>query len=148
MTGLDSFGYNYPLRAMVAGPYLGGQGEHEAMYPIRFTDSKNQPLTGNNQYEVKLASAPQVNAFWSLTMYDASDKMLVDNEINRYKVGTDTQGLKVASDGSITIPISHKNLKAKMQLIGYQRRKEASMCSYAWTSLRKTCCQGNGSYRN
>lgn len=93
---------------MVAGPYLGGQGEHEAMYPIRFTDSKNQPLTGDNQYEVKLASAPPVNAFWSLTMYDASDKMLVDNEINRYKVGTDTQGLKVAADGSITIPISHK----------------------------------------
>ena len=78
------------------------------MYPIRFTDSKNQPLTGDNQYEVKLASAPPVNAFWSLTMYDASDKMLVDNEINRYKVGTDTQGLKVAADGSITIPISHK----------------------------------------
>ncbi|MFG6203299.1 DUF1254 domain-containing protein [Pseudomonas retamae] len=108
VTGLDSFGYNYPLRAMVAGPYLGGQGEREAMYPIRFTDSKNRPLTGASQYQVKLASAPPVNAFWSLTMYDANDKMLVENEINRYKVGTDTPGLKVAADGSITIPISHK----------------------------------------
>ncbi|MCW0921141.1 DUF1214 domain-containing protein [Pseudomonas sp. RG1] len=107
VTGLDSFGYNYPLRAMVAGPYLGGQGEREAMYPIRFTDSKNQPLTGAHRYEIKLASAPPVDAFWSLTMYDANDKMLVDNPINRYKVGTDTQGLKVAADGSITIPISH-----------------------------------------
>ncbi|WP_200887959.1 DUF1214 domain-containing protein [Pseudomonas simiae] len=78
------------------------------MYPIRFTDSNNQPLAGANQFEVKLASAPPVNAFWSLTMYDANDKMLVDNEINRYKVGSDTQGLKVAADGSITIPISRK----------------------------------------
>ncbi len=108
VTGLDSFGFNYPLRAMVAGPYLGGQGEHEAMYPLRFTDSKNQPLTGASQYEIKLASAPPVNAFWSLTLYDASNKMLVDNEIGRYKVGSDTPGLKVAADGSITIPISHK----------------------------------------
>ena len=26
-TGLDDFGFDYPLRALVAGPYLGGQGE-------------------------------------------------------------------------------------------------------------------------
>lgn len=25
--GLDDFGYNYPLRSLVAGPYLGGQGK-------------------------------------------------------------------------------------------------------------------------
>ena len=31
--------------------------------------------------------------------------MLVPNSIGRYKVGTDTKGLKHAADGSITIPI-------------------------------------------
>ena len=36
--GLDDFGYNYALRALVAGPCLGGQGEHEAVYPLRYTD--------------------------------------------------------------------------------------------------------------
>lgn len=107
VTGLDSFGFNYPLRAMVAGPYLGGQGEREAMYPIRYTDSSGQTLNGVNQYVVKLDSAPPVNAFWSLTMYNADDKMLVANDIGRYKVGSDTPGLKTAQDGSITIPISH-----------------------------------------
>ena len=25
-TGLDDFGFDYPLRALVSGPYLGGQG--------------------------------------------------------------------------------------------------------------------------
>lgn len=105
VTGLDSFGYNYPLRALVAGPYLGGQGEREAMYPIRYTDSEGKELTGANRHVVKLSSAPPVGAFWSLTMYNADDKMLVANEINRYKVGSDTPGLKVAADGSITIPI-------------------------------------------
>ncbi|AOX99334.1 DUF1254 domain-containing protein [Jeongeupia sp. USM3] len=107
VTGLDNFGFNYPLRAMVAGPYLGGQGEREAMYPIRYTDSTGQTLNGANRYAVKLDSAPPVGAFWSLTMYNADDKMLVNNEIGRYKVGTDTPGLKAAPDGSITIPISH-----------------------------------------
>ena len=38
-TGLDDFGFNYPLRALVARPLFGGQGEKEAMYPLRYTDS-------------------------------------------------------------------------------------------------------------
>jgi len=33
-------------------------------------------------------------------MSNASDKMLVGNPIQRYKVGTDTAGLKKAADGS------------------------------------------------
>lgn len=34
--------------------------------------------------------------------------MLVNNELNRYKVGTDTEGLVVGKDGSVTITLSHK----------------------------------------
>lgn len=67
-----------------------------------------------------------MNAFWSLTMYDASDKMLVDNEISRYKVGSDTQGLKVAENGSITIPISHKSPRERMPPTGYRHPKAVS----------------------
>lgn len=105
VTGLDSFGFNYPLRAMIAGPYLGGNGEKEAMYPIRYTDSKGAPLSGTNKYVIKFKKAPPVDAFWSITMYNADDKMLVKNEINRYKVGTDTEGLFVSKDGSFEVPI-------------------------------------------
>ncbi|BCP52794.1 hypothetical protein K32_14110 [Kaistia sp. 32K] len=104
-TGLDSFGFNYPLRAMVAGSYLGGNGEKEAMYPLRSTDSDGNLLSGANRYVIKFDREPPVNAFWSLTMYDDADKMLVANPIARYKVGTDTQGLVKAADGSITIPV-------------------------------------------
>lgn len=105
VTGLDSFGFNYPLRAMVAGPYLGGNGEKEAMYPIRYTDADGNVLNGASKYVVKFEREPPVGAFWSLTMYNASDKMLVENPIHRFKVGTDTKGLTKGSDGSITIPI-------------------------------------------
>jgi hypothetical protein len=105
VTGLDSFGFNYPLRAVVAGPYLGGNGEKEAMYPIRYTDADGKTLNGSNRYTIRFEKEPPVNAFWSLTIYNASDKMLVENPIQRYKVGTDTQGLVRAADGSITIPV-------------------------------------------
>jgi hypothetical protein len=108
VTGLDSFGFNYPLRAMIAGPYLGGNGEREAMYPIRYTDADSQTLNGANKYVVKLDKEPPVDGFWSLTMYNAADKMLVENPIGRYKVGTDTNGLKKATDGSITIAVQNE----------------------------------------
>jgi hypothetical protein len=108
-TSLDDFGYKYPLRAMVAGAYLGAQGEKEAMYPTRSVDNKGQALDGahGSVYEIKLSSAPPVDAFWSLTIYNAVDKLLVPNPINRYKIGSDTPGLITAPDGSITIIISH-----------------------------------------
>lgn len=104
-TGLDSFGFNYPMRAMVAGSYLGGNGEKEAMYPLRATDADGNVLSGANRYVIKFDREPPVDAFWSLTMYDDADKMLVANPIARYKVGTDTKGLVRAADGSVTIPV-------------------------------------------
>lgn len=104
-TGLDSFGFNYTLRALVAGPYLGGNGEREAMYATRYTDSDNAPLDGSNAYVIRFAKAPPVGAFWSLTIYNADDKMLVANELGRYKVGGDTIGLKLRDDGSFEVPI-------------------------------------------
>ncbi|MGO9357342.1 MAG: DUF1254 domain-containing protein [Xanthobacteraceae bacterium] len=106
-TGLDNFGFDYPLRALVAGPYLGGNGEKEAMYPLRFVDSTGQILTGAQNYTVKFDRPPPVDAFWSLTVYKADDKLLVENPINRYKVGSDTRGLTTGADGSITIRLQH-----------------------------------------
>jgi hypothetical protein len=53
MMGLDSFGFNYPLRAMVAGPYLGGNGEREAMYPIRYTDADGKVQNSASKFRRK-----------------------------------------------------------------------------------------------
>lgn len=104
--GLDDFGFDYPLRALVAGPYLGGQGEKEAVYPLRYTDSSNQPLDGKNDYVVKFSSEPPNDAFWSLTVYDAKTKMLVDNSLKRYKFGSDTPNIHKNSDGSFAVTVS------------------------------------------
>jgi hypothetical protein len=102
-TGLDCFGTNYPLRALVAGPYLGAQGEREAMYPLRSTDSKGEQLDGSKRYIIRFASPPPVDAFWSLTVYNESDKMLIENPIRRYKFGSDTPGFAPRPDGSFDV---------------------------------------------
>jgi hypothetical protein len=47
-----------------------------------------------------------LNAFWSITMYN-SKSLFVDNAINRYSIGTYTEGLKNNTDGSLDIYIQH-----------------------------------------
>ena len=58
-TGLDDFGFDYPLRALVSGPYLGGQGEKEAMYPLRYTDSAGKVADRRERLydQIRLAAA-------------------------------------------------------------------------------------------
>ncbi|MBF4515866.1 DUF1254 domain-containing protein [Flavobacterium sp. ANB] len=107
VTKLDNFGYDYALRSMIAGPYLGGQGEKEALYPIRYTDSENNALEGKNTYKISFDKEPPVNAFWSLTMYDANNKLLVKNELNRFKISNDTKGFVKKADGTFEITISN-----------------------------------------
>jgi hypothetical protein len=46
---------------------------------------------------------PPVEAFWSLTMYDAVNYYLVANPINRYSIGDRTPGLQYNDDGSLDL---------------------------------------------
>jgi len=107
-TKLDDFGYDYGFRSLVAGPYLGGQGEKEAMYPIRFIDSDNQPVSGVNSYRIHFDEEPPVNSFWSLTLYDATNKLFYDNELDRYKFSRESKGLQINEDGSFDILIQNE----------------------------------------
>ena len=83
------------------------------MYPLRSTDSKGGQLAGKHRYVIRFAAAPPVNAFWSLTVYNAADKMLIDNPIQRYKVGSDTPGLKTRPDCSFEVPLQSDKPKGE-----------------------------------
>jgi hypothetical protein len=53
---------------------------------------------------------PPVNAFWSVTMYDASKKLLIENPINRYLINSPMLPmLKKNVDGSVTIYIQRQS---------------------------------------
>ena len=41
-------------------------------FPLRYTDSAGKVLTGDKAYTIKFASPPPVDAFWSLTVYNAA----------------------------------------------------------------------------
>jgi hypothetical protein len=50
---------------------------------------------------------PPVNAFWSVTMYDAEGYQ-VANELNRFAIG-DRDPLTYNSDGSLDLYLQHEN---------------------------------------
>jgi hypothetical protein len=102
------FGTRYLGRAIVARDLLGANIPQQAIYPIADTDVTGRALDGAHQYTIRFPKGhlPPVNAFWSLTMYNASD-FLYANPMGRYAIGDRTPGLHYGRDGSLTLYIQH-----------------------------------------
>jgi hypothetical protein len=99
------YGHDYLLRSAIAYKQLGLNKALRALYPNRYTDADDRPLNGQHAYTIKFDGKVPVNAFWSLTMYNANDLFMVENPIKRYSIGDRTKGLKVGADGSLTLYI-------------------------------------------
>ena len=93
----------YVMRAVAARAGLWGNHGYEANYQLVYVDADDQPLSAERRYELHLDEQPPVDAFWSLTMYDAQQFYLVANPIQRYSIGDRTPGLKYGADGSVTL---------------------------------------------
>ncbi|MEM9301401.1 MAG: DUF1254 domain-containing protein [Pseudomonadota bacterium] len=106
------YGNDFLQRAAVNMNSVGLNSPVRAMYPKRYVDQDGRPLNGKHRYEITMpADMPvreAVGGFWSMTMYDAVDRFMVDNEINRHKIGTTTEGLVRNPDGTLTITLSHE----------------------------------------
>ena len=102
--------YLYRMAAAVLGIY--GNSKQEAMYPAYYVDATKQKLDGANRYTVRFAPGklPPVNAFWSLTMYDEPQSLLVANPINRYLVNSPMlPRFKRDADGGLTLVIQNES---------------------------------------
>lgn len=104
-----SFGDDHLARALVALKYIGMLESREATYPMAWHDAAGEALTGQRRYTLRFApdALPPVDAFWSLTMYDTRDYMLVDNAIDRYAIGNRTPRLQRDADGGLTLHLQH-----------------------------------------
>ena len=84
---------------------LGANLPEDVIYQRATIDADGRPLTGANRYVVHFLKGqlPPVNAFWSLTMYNAK-QAFVQNPINRYAIGNRDK-LKLDPDGSLTLHV-------------------------------------------
>jgi hypothetical protein len=102
--------YLYRMTAAVLGIY--GNSKQEAMYPTYYVDATKQKLDGGNRYSLRFAPGqlPPVNAFWSLTMYEEPQSLLVANSINRYLINSPMlPQLKKDADGGLTLIVQNQS---------------------------------------
>jgi hypothetical protein len=102
--------YLYRMAAAVLGIY--GNSKQEAMYPAYYVDATKQKLDGAKRYTLRFAPGqlPPVNAFWSVTMYDEPQSLLVANPINRYLINSPMlPQLKRDADGGVTLIVQNES---------------------------------------
>ncbi len=110
---LGDFGQNYLFRARVAVGGLGALPRHEAMY-LRAVAPSGRPRFGDGAWRLNFppGQLPPVDAFWSLTMYEATAQgqfFLTENPLRRYAIGDRTKGLRRNADGSLDIWIARQD---------------------------------------
>lgn len=108
----EQLGTNYLNRSVGAQVGIIGNTAAEAMYFGFEFDAEKQRFSGENNYILHFARGglPPVNAFWSMTMYDVPNLLLVANPINRYLVNSPMlPDLKKDADGGYTIYIQHES---------------------------------------
>jgi len=89
-----------------------GNSKQAALYPVYTIDSNGNSLSGTNKYTLTFAAGelPPIHAFWSLTMYDLPQSLLVANPINRYLINSPMlPQMKKNADGGLTLYIQHKS---------------------------------------
>jgi hypothetical protein len=103
------YGDSYAKRAVVAMFGLGANQAEDSVYPLLITDADGARPDGSHDYVLHFAAnaLPPVDAFWSVTMYDARG-FPVANELNRFALG-DRDPLTRDADGSVDLYIQHSN---------------------------------------
>lgn len=107
----EYFGHDYLFRAAIGYQAMFVNTPIEAYYPGVFKDTSGKTLDGSSgNYTMTFAKGktPPVGAFWSTTMYDAKKRLMTNNALNRYKIGS-ADKLKINKDGSTTIYLQHES---------------------------------------
>lgn len=102
---LGDFGSDHGTRAIIALLAFGANLPADAVYPTTFVDETGKPLNGAKRYTLHFGKdlTPPVNAFWSVTMYDAQS-FFVPNPIDRYAISS-WMPLQHDGDGSMELCI-------------------------------------------
>jgi hypothetical protein len=105
---LGNFGDDIVYRAIVAVAAIAALVPEEAMY-LRARGEDGVLFHGDGLYRLSLPAALPVDAFWSLTMYEATADgqfFFTDNPIDRFSIGDRTPGITRSAGGALDVWIS------------------------------------------
>ena len=100
--------YDWALNAANTKNQVGTEVADQVVYVNTAVDSDDQPLKGTNNYVLHFepGQTPPVAGMWNIAMYDDS-MLFIANEIERFSIGSTTDGLAQNPDGSLTIYLQH-----------------------------------------
>jgi hypothetical protein len=100
---VGDYGTDYIVRAFTAFQGLGANKREDAIYSSTSEDAAKQKLSSAHAYTITFehGGLPPVNAFWSVTAYDANG-YLIKNDAGKYAVSS-WQNLTFGADGSLTL---------------------------------------------
>jgi hypothetical protein len=103
------YGNSYLKRAIIAMGGLGANQPEDAIYPNSAADADGKPLEGVSKYVMHFTKdeLPPVEAFWSITMYDA-ERFQVANPLDRFAIGN-SNNLKFNADDSLDIYLQNES---------------------------------------
>ncbi|QIS10662.1 DUF1254 domain-containing protein [Nocardia arthritidis] len=102
---IGAYGTDYPLRALVAWTGLGANLPQDAVYPTYNGVADANGVPNRFRLHFPPGQTPPVDAFWSLTAYDA-DSYLVPNPANIYAIGHQVP-VVANPDGSLDLVIQN-----------------------------------------
>ena len=100
--------YDWALNAANTKNQVGTEVADQVVYVNTAVDADDQPLNGANNYVLHFepGQTPPVAGMWNIAMYDDS-MLFVANEIDRFSIGSTTDGVTQNPDGSLTIYLQH-----------------------------------------
>ena len=100
--------YDWALNAANTKNQVGTEVADQVVYVNTAVDSDGQSLDGTNTYVLHFepGQTPPVAGMWNVAMYDES-MLFIANEIDRFSIGSTTDGLAENPDGSLTIHLQH-----------------------------------------
>jgi hypothetical protein len=108
----EELGSDYlTYRAMGAMLGIYGNSSEEAFYASQQKGPDGKVLDGRRKWVLRFPAGqlPPVSEFWSITMYNLPQRLLVPNPLQRYSIGDRTPGLRLGADGSLEIYLQNEN---------------------------------------
>jgi len=104
--------YGFEATTTSAGMVSRVAGKGSA-YLGSYYDADDNALMGGNNYKVHIAPNPPAANFWSITVYDIKNRLIIRNETKRSGRSSRTEGLIKNADGSVDIYFGPEAPKGK-----------------------------------
>jgi len=104
--------YGFEATTTSAGMVSRVPGKGSA-YLGSYYDADGNALMGGNNYKLHLEPNPPAANFWSITVYDIENRLIIRNEIKRSGRSSRTEGLIKNADGSVDLYFGPKAPEGK-----------------------------------